>query len=90
MRLPVEVLQEHLAPMLQGLLLWSEDSKNKFRLKARAPAPSAALQGLPGSIPALCRALSTIHAQRAHAGKGCCKSLKLQSATAAHGLLECL
>ncbi len=36
MRLPPEVLQEHLPLMLQGLLLWSEDSKNKFRLKARA------------------------------------------------------
>ena len=35
MRLPVEVLQGHLADMLAGLLLWSEDSKNKFRLKVK-------------------------------------------------------
>lgn len=42
MRLPVEVLQGHLAAMLEGLLLWSEDSKNKFRLKVRAPASTQA------------------------------------------------
>jgi len=36
-RLPADVLQAHLAAMLVGLLLWSEDSKNKFRLKARGP-----------------------------------------------------
>ena len=36
MRLPVEVLQAHLGAMLEGLLLWSEDSKNKFRLKVRS------------------------------------------------------
>ena len=39
MRLPVEVLQAHLGQMLEGLLLWSEDSKNKFRLKVRPVAP---------------------------------------------------
>ena len=33
MRLPTEVLEEHLHPILEGLLLWSEDSKNKFKLK---------------------------------------------------------
>ena len=33
MRLPAEMLQEHLAAILEGILLWSEDSKNKFRLK---------------------------------------------------------
>lgn len=38
MRLPVEVLQAHMAAMLEGLLLWSEDSKNKFRLKVRVLA----------------------------------------------------
>ncbi len=32
-RLPVEVLEQHMAQILEGLLLWSEDSKNKFRLK---------------------------------------------------------
>ena len=35
MRLPTEVLEEHLRPILEGLLLWSEDSKNKFKLKVR-------------------------------------------------------
>ena len=33
MRLPTEVLEQHLRPTLEGLLLWSEDSKNKFKLK---------------------------------------------------------
>ena len=33
MRLPTEVLEQHLRPILEGLLLWSEDSKNKFKLK---------------------------------------------------------
>ena len=33
MRLPAELLQDHLAAILEGILLWSEDSKNKFRLK---------------------------------------------------------
>ena len=33
MRLPTEVLDQHLRPILEGLLLWSEDSKNKFKLK---------------------------------------------------------
>lgn len=35
MRLPPEQLQAQLPAMLQGLLLWAEDSKNKFRLKVR-------------------------------------------------------
>ncbi|BDA46153.1 RRP12-like protein [Coccomyxa sp. Obi] len=35
MRLPVDVLEQHMAQILEGLLLWSEDSKNKFRLKVR-------------------------------------------------------
>lgn len=33
MRLPTEVLEQHLRPILEGLLLWSDDSKNKFKLK---------------------------------------------------------
>jgi ribosomal RNA-processing protein 12 len=35
-RLPVDVLQPWLPQMLEGLLLWCEDSKNKFKLKVRA------------------------------------------------------
>ena len=35
MRLPVDVLEQHMAQILEGLLLWSEDSKNKFRLKVQ-------------------------------------------------------
>jgi hypothetical protein len=35
MRLPVNELEQNMRQMLEGLLLWSEDSKNKFRLKVR-------------------------------------------------------
>lgn len=35
MRLPVEVLQQHLGRMLEGVLVWANDSKNKFKLKVR-------------------------------------------------------
>ena len=35
MRVPAEELDRQLPAMLQGLLLWAEDSKNKFRLKIR-------------------------------------------------------
>ena len=35
MRLPPEQLLAQLPAMMQGLLLWAEDSKNKFRLKVR-------------------------------------------------------
>ncbi len=37
MRLPVDVLEQHMSQILEGLLLWSEDSKNKFRLKVQRP-----------------------------------------------------
>lgn len=40
MRLPVEVLEKHMPQILEGLLLWSEDSKNKFRLKVHSPFTS--------------------------------------------------
>lgn len=33
MKLPAEMLQKHLAAILEGILLWAEDSKNKFKLK---------------------------------------------------------
>ncbi len=33
MRLPVELLMGHLAAILEGILLWASDSKNKFKLK---------------------------------------------------------
>lgn len=36
MRLPAETLTEQLPAILEGLLLWSDDSKNRFRLKTRA------------------------------------------------------
>ncbi|GLI63541.1 hypothetical protein VaNZ11_006530 [Volvox africanus] len=35
MRLPVEILLPHLGPILEGMLVWAEDSKNKFKLKVR-------------------------------------------------------
>lgn len=35
MRMQVPALLPHLGPLLEGVLLWSEDSKNKFRLKVR-------------------------------------------------------
>lgn len=35
MRMPPDLLIPQLKPMLEGLLLWSEDSKNKFKLKVR-------------------------------------------------------
>jgi hypothetical protein len=36
MRLPAEALQPHLAAILEGILLWASDSKNKFKLKVIA------------------------------------------------------
>ena len=36
MRMPVDVLLPWLGPMQEGMLLWAEDSKNKFKLKVRA------------------------------------------------------
>ena len=39
MRLPAEVLEQHLRLILEGLLLWSEDSKNKFKLKVAFLGP---------------------------------------------------
>ena len=35
MRLPVEYLQGNLRSVLEALLLWSDDSKNHFRMKVR-------------------------------------------------------
>lgn len=35
MRLPAEALQPQLGPILEGVLLWAADSKNKFKLKVR-------------------------------------------------------
>ena len=32
-KLPVEVLQQYLESILEGILIWSQDSKNKFKLK---------------------------------------------------------
>ena len=33
MRLPVPIVQQHLKDILDGILLWSGDSKNQFKLK---------------------------------------------------------
>lgn len=38
MRLPVEALLPQLRPILEGVLLWASDSKNKFKLKV-TPLP---------------------------------------------------
>ena len=34
-RLPADVLQQHLATIIEGLLIWAQDSKNKFKMKVR-------------------------------------------------------
>lgn len=36
MRLPVEMLEPQLDAILEGILLWASDSKNKFKLKVRS------------------------------------------------------
>lgn len=36
MRLPVEQLAPFIPQIMEGILLWCEDSKNKFRLKVGA------------------------------------------------------
>lgn len=33
MRMPGHLLEQQLGPILEGILLWAEDSKNKFKLK---------------------------------------------------------
>ncbi len=51
MRLPVEMLVPHLGAMLEGILLWASDSKNKFKLKvAVAASPTDAVETDPSSI----------------------------------------
>jgi hypothetical protein len=32
-RMPVDLLRPQLGPILEGVLLWAADSKNKFKLK---------------------------------------------------------
>jgi ribosomal RNA-processing protein 12 len=34
-RLPADVLQQHLPTIIEGLLIWAQDSKNKFKMKVR-------------------------------------------------------
>jgi hypothetical protein len=46
-RLPVEELPPLLGPMVEGLLLWSDDSKNHFKAKACLP-PAPCLPGPAG------------------------------------------
>ena len=36
MRLPLEAVLPHLPAILEGVLLWAADSKNKFKLKVRS------------------------------------------------------
>jgi hypothetical protein len=43
MRLPAEVLTPQLGPLLEAVLLWSTDTKNKFKLKARGTSASFGL-----------------------------------------------
>jgi len=38
MRLPLEAVLPHLPAILEGVLLWAADSKNKFKLKVRRHA----------------------------------------------------
>lgn len=33
LRMPADMLTQHLPTLLEGMLLWAEDSKNKFRQK---------------------------------------------------------
>lgn len=35
MRVPVPLLTPHLATIIEGVLLWAEDTKNRFKLKVR-------------------------------------------------------
>ena len=35
MRFPVPLVLQHLAAILEGILLWADDSKNQFKLKVR-------------------------------------------------------
>ena len=53
MRLPLEAVLPHLPAILEGVLLWAADSKNKFKLKARCHAD------LPDTL-ALLRLVQTI------------------------------
>lgn len=39
MRLPVELLEANLGEILVALLIWSDDTKNKFKLKVRQNIP---------------------------------------------------
>jgi ribosomal RNA-processing protein 12 len=38
LRLPAPLLTSHLGQLLEGMLLWAADSKNKFRLKVKRHA----------------------------------------------------
>ncbi|PNH02025.1 Ribosomal RNA-processing protein 12 [Tetrabaena socialis] len=46
MRLPVDLLTPQLGTILEGVLLWAEDSKNKFKLKV---LPLQIVEGLAGT-----------------------------------------
>jgi hypothetical protein len=73
MRLPVEVLEAQLHAILEGILLWAHDSKNKFKLKVRARA-------LPGTSPGLClgrRSCNTPPVNAPGSGADCLGSTRL-------------
>lgn len=38
MKLPVPVVTQHLKAILEGILLWSADTKNQFKLKVTCNA----------------------------------------------------
>ena len=45
MRLSAGQLEEHIKGILEGVLLWASDSKNRFKLKARTPSGSSGWTG---------------------------------------------
>lgn len=64
MRLPAEALQPQLGPILEGVLLWAADSKNKFKLKVRTPMPAATDASCTGSLSHLAGSCSVARLQR--------------------------
>ncbi|KAL6777299.1 hypothetical protein ACKKBF_B20970 [Auxenochlorella protothecoides x Auxenochlorella symbiontica] len=69
-RLPVEELVPRLPAILEGCLLWAEDSKNKFKLKVRMIlerlARRCGYEAVEPAVPAAHKALLT-HIRKAHA-----------------------
>jgi ribosomal RNA-processing protein 12 len=69
MRMPVAELQAFLPAICEGILLWAEDSKNKFRLKVRVILEKLArrcgFEALEAAVPPTHRALLT-HIRKQH------------------------